>query len=101
MTTRPTRTRRQDRVTTKATPSKNLSPLPPAPQLLRLPDVRQATGLGVTKLYELIGTKQFPRPVVLARTRNGKPRTVAWPAHEIFAWVRARIDERDTQSGAQ
>lgn len=71
-----------------------------AARLLRLPAVREATGLGPTKLYELIGAGQFPRPVVLARTRSGKPRTVAWPEHEVRAWVTARIAERDSRGAS-
>lgn len=89
MATLPTRTRRQDRLVTKTTQPKNPSP-PPAPQLLRLPAVREMTGLGVTKLYSLVGTGQFPKPVVLARARNGQPRTVAWPAHEVHRWISER-----------
>lgn len=69
------------------------------PALMRLPDVLRVTGLGTTKVYELVSQDLFPRPVVLARTRSGRARTVAWPAHEVYAWISARIAERDAQPG--
>ncbi|WP_161816554.1 helix-turn-helix transcriptional regulator [Steroidobacter agaridevorans] len=67
-------------------------------QLLRLPAVLAMTGLKTTKLYALIADDEFPKPVVLARARNGQPRTVAWPAHEVHHWISSKIAERDTQS---
>lgn len=73
---------------------------PTPTQLLRLPAVRAMTGLGTTKIYELIGNDQFPRPVVLARARNGQPRTVAWLEREVHAFIAARVAERDAQQTA-
>lgn len=98
MATRSTELSRHDRTTIKANRNEKPAEPPPAPQLLRLPAVREVTGLGITKIYSLVGAEQFPRPVVLARARNGQPRAVAWPAHEVFGWVRERIAERDIPS---
>ncbi len=33
----------------------------------------------------------FPRPIVLSRTRSGRPCRIAFVADEVHAWVAARI----------
>lgn len=63
-------------------------------RLLRLPGVRDLTGLGTTKLYELVSEGKFPKPVKLT------PRSVAWPEDEVAQWCAARIAERDNASSA-
>lgn len=66
---------------------------PSRPQrLLRLPQVRDLTGLGTTKIYELEAAGQFPKRVKLT------PRSVAWPESEVAQWTAARIAERDRRS---
>jgi prophage regulatory protein len=100
MVTPQSRTRRASSAGTEDRTGDTRPSMTQATRLLRLPAVREATGLGPTKLYELIGAGQFPRPVVLARTCSGKPRTVAWPEHEVRAWVTARIAERDARLGS-
>jgi prophage regulatory protein len=87
MVTPQSRTRRASSAGTEDRTGDTRPSMTQATRLLRLPAVREATGLGPTKLYELIGAGQFPRPVVLARTCSGKPRTVAWPEHEVRAWL--------------
>lgn len=59
--------------------------------LNRLPQIQQKTGLGPTKLYELIKQGRFPPPVVLATTKSGVARTVAWPDNEVAEWVSAVV----------
>lgn len=56
--------------------------------LLRLPAVKERTGLSRTKIYELLETGAFPRPVKISERLN------AWPDSEIDAWINARISER-------
>ena len=51
---------------------------------LRLPKVRQRTGLGRSTIYRLIAQGQFPSAVQLA------PRAVGWHRAEIDAWLEAR-----------
>lgn len=56
-------------------------------RLMRLPDVKHATGLGRTSIYEAVSRGTFPRPVKLGRLS-------AWPDSEIRQWVEARKAER-------
>lgn len=59
-------------------------------RLLRLPDVRRATGLSRSSIYRLVGLDRFPKPVPLGE------RAVAWDADEVQAFVRERIAARDS-----
>jgi prophage regulatory protein len=60
--------------------------------LLRLPDVRARVGLGRSAIYDGVARGTFPAPVRLGS------RCVAWPEHEINAWVAARIAERPARA---
>ena len=42
-------------------------------RLLRLPQVRERTGLGRSSIYSRIAANEFPRPIKAGRTRQ-----VAW-----------------------
>jgi prophage regulatory protein len=53
--------------------------------ILRLPDVKAATGLSRSTLYLRIAHGVFPHPVSLGG------RSVGWPAHEVEALNAARI----------
>jgi predicted DNA-binding transcriptional regulator AlpA len=39
---------------------------------------------------------EYPKPVVLSRDRNGKPRRIAWIDEEIAAYKARKIAERDS-----
>ena len=65
------------------------------PRLLRLPDVLDRVGLGRSAWYAMVAAGQAPQPVHLGPTR-----CVAWPEHEINAWVAARIAERTARAGS-
>ena len=56
-----------------------------AMQILRLPRVIQALGIGRTTLYTDIAGGLFPRPVKLGA------RSVGWPESEVDAIVAAKI----------
>ena len=56
-------------------------------QLLRLPDVRQATGLGRSTIYALIAEGRFPSPIKVSE------RATAWVGKEVNAWIEQRIVE--------
>jgi prophage regulatory protein len=60
--------------------------------LLRLPAVRARVGLGRSAIYAGVTAGTFPAPVKLGE------RCVAWPEHEIQAWIQARIAEREARS---
>lgn len=53
-------------------------------RMLRLPDVRQATGKSSATIYRGIAAGDFPAPVKLGKRASG------WPADEIEAWLAAR-----------
>jgi len=54
-------------------------------QILRLPDVCKATGLGRSMVYQLEASQRFP-----ARVRIGT-RAVGWVEEEIQSWLTERI----------
>jgi prophage regulatory protein len=56
--------------------------------LLRLPAVRERTGLSTSEIYRRIAKGQFPQQLKVG------PKTAAWVAHEIDAWTTDRIRER-------
>jgi len=58
---------------------------------LRLDDVKKATGLGRSTIYDLMAEEQFPRPVKIVEGAKA----VAWLGSEIAQWQQARIAARD------
>lgn len=54
-------------------------------QILRLPDVCRATGLGRSMIYQLEAERQFP-----SRLRIGA-RAVGWIEAEVQLWLRNRV----------
>ena len=65
------------------------------PQLERFllrEDVKRATGLATSTIYELMSKGEFPAPIRIS------PRRVAWREREIIAWQQQRIsDSGDVQ----
>jgi len=53
-------------------------------RILRLPEVKDQTGLGRSSIYKGVKEKTFPAPCPLGA------RAVGWLASEISAWVEAR-----------
>ena len=54
-------------------------------KLLRLPEVKNRTGLGRSTIYGEIAAGRFPEPVKIS------PRCVAWIDSEVADWVEAKI----------
>lgn len=52
--------------------------------ILRLPAVRQRTGLSKSQIYSLAARGLFPRPRKLSARASG------WDAREITSWVESR-----------
>ena len=52
-------------------------------RLLRLPEVKNKTGLSRTTIYRRVTARQFPRPVSMGNN------TIAWRESEINAWIAA------------
>lgn len=60
-------------------------------RILRLPQVREMTGLGTTSIYGLIRTGNFPAQLKLT------PRASGWLESQVLAWVKSRrIRDRGT-----
>jgi prophage regulatory protein len=66
-------------------------------RVLRRSQVLAKTGLGNTKLYELIKAGQFPRSFPLLPASPNTPRRetepVAWLEDEIDSWISDRVRE--------
>jgi prophage regulatory protein len=58
---------------------------------MRLPEVEEKTGLKKSKLYEMIASDQFPKPIFLLGKCRG------WIEHEVDAWLEERIAERNAR----
>lgn len=58
--------------------------------ILRMPKLTVATGMGKTKIYELISKNNFPKPI-----RLGSDRAVGWLESEIEEWLQERANERN------
>lgn len=58
-------------------------------RILRLPDVKDRSGLGRSTIYRRIAENTFPKPI-----RIGE-RAVGWLESEIDAWTELRTRERD------
>ncbi|TFB36437.1 AlpA family transcriptional regulator [Pseudomonas sp. F01002] len=58
-------------------------------RIIRLKDVKHATGLGRSTIYKYISEGSFPKPVPLG------DRAVGWVESEVMGWVMARIEARD------
>lgn len=56
-------------------------------RILRLPAVKQSTGLSRSTIYLRVAQGTFPRPVSLGG------RSVGWLEHEVDEWVQRQIDE--------
>jgi prophage regulatory protein len=54
--------------------------------ILRLPAVKQSTGLSRSTIYLRVAEGTFPRPVSLGG------RTVGWLENEVQEWLQRRID---------
>ncbi|MEO7774854.1 MAG: AlpA family phage regulatory protein [Steroidobacteraceae bacterium] len=59
--------------------------------VLRLPQVRQITGLGRSSIYAMEASQNFPRRLKLG------PRSVGWLESEVLAWVLTRAQGRGTE----
>ena len=54
----------------------------------RLPAVKAATGIGRTKIYDLMKEGRFPKARRIAGAH-----AVGWDSHEVEAWVAEQLGE--------
>lgn len=55
------------------------------PSLLRMPDVKQRTGLGRSVIYMLMAKGEFPQKIQISS------RCVAWNSDDIDQWIAEKI----------
>lgn len=63
-------------------------------EFIRLPAVRTLTGLGTTKIYDMVKKGLFPRQVPLGG------RAVAWVKSEVLTWNQQKVDEARASESA-
>ncbi len=77
-----------------------------APELVALrPALAMVGGLSESTIRRLIAEGRFPAPVVLSKTKSGRPCRIAFVRSELNAWVastiaRARADKADPPEAA-
>jgi predicted DNA-binding transcriptional regulator AlpA len=59
--------------------------------LVRARDAFARCAISESTARRLIADGDFPRPIILSRTRNGRPARVAFVEAELAEWVAARI----------
>lgn len=64
-------------------------------RILRLPELKKATGLGRSRIYDLVAQNKFPRPIALSERARG------WLESEVSDWQQARIAERDSTNASR
>lgn len=55
-------------------------------RIMRLPEVKAATGFGRAHIYNLMKEGRFPK------ARKIGPRAVGWDSQLVESWVAARLD---------
>ncbi|KMN24600.1 AlpA family transcriptional regulator [Pseudomonas helleri] len=58
-------------------------------RILRMKMVIEITGLARSTVYKYIAEGIFPKPITLGG------RSVGWVESEVFAWIQARVAERN------
>jgi len=58
-------------------------------RILRMKMVVEITGLARSTVYKYIAEGIFPKPITLGG------RSVGWVESEVFAWIQARVAERN------
>lgn len=67
-----------------------------SPRILRLPIVKERTGLARSTIYLKISQDEFPKPISLG------DRSVGWIEEEITSWIEQRIQSsRNTKGGGK
>ena len=64
-------------------------------RLIRLPEVKNRTGLGRSSIYGEIAAERFPSPIKIGL------RSVAWIESEVTDWIERKISDRRTYSDSR
>lgn len=57
-------------------------------KILRLPDVKRATGLCRTTIYRMVKEQKFAAPIKLSK------KAIGWPESVVDQWIQQRIAAR-------
>jgi prophage regulatory protein len=74
--------------------SKSVIQFPAQIQFLHMPDVMSRVGVSRAQINRLRSSGEFPQPVSIGKAG------VRWVAHEIDAWMQARMAARGAQEPA-
>jgi prophage regulatory protein len=77
-----------DNIMKATTPKSAAAQIQQQTALLRRREVERLTALSRSRIYALMASGEFPKPVRLGVM------SVAWPSNEIQNWIDARIAER-------
>src|SRR5262245_39261154 len=75
----------QAEISQKALALKAASQSAAVQNILRMPQVKAATGLGQSHIYQLMSEGRFPRPVKLAN------QAVGWLENEVAEWQQSLV----------
>jgi prophage regulatory protein len=71
------------------------APSPNRKKFLRLPQVKESTGLSRTSIYRKIAAREFPRPIHIGL------RAVAWVEADVLQWMEEQEQlSRDREQAA-
>jgi predicted DNA-binding transcriptional regulator AlpA len=62
--------------------------------------VEETVGISESTQRRLIAEGDYPRPIVLSRTRSGRPARIAFVRSEVLEWCRRRIEAARTKTEA-
>lgn len=63
-------------------------------KILRLPSVKERTGLPRSTIYLKMARREFPKQLSL-----GNSRSVGWLESDVNAWIEARVQDSQTSTG--
>lgn len=63
--------------------------------ILRLPRVKEITGLSRTAIYDKLSRSEFPRPISLGS------RSIGWLESEVNDWIAEQVEKSRRDVGAR
>lgn len=56
-------------------------------RIIRLPDVKETTGLAKSTIYKKVAANEFPKPIPLGS------KSVGWLESEVQKWIENKVSE--------
>ncbi len=61
---------------------------------------RKCGGISESTHYRLLAAGDFPKPIVLSRTRSGRAARIAFLEDELDAWIAAKVQANRGEASA-